>query len=147
MKIRKARLNDTEKIAKIEINSGYKWKESKKKELNNAKKLFKTKALIYILENKNKAIGYFVLTYKDKIAYLDFLSVIKSYQGKEIGTKLLKYAIRLSKEKTNKVKTSVWAKNFPAIALYNKFGFYVSGIKRKYYPNKDDKLIMEKKSK
>lgn len=149
IKLRKAKresLEDAETIAEIEAKSGYKWAECIKDELKLAKKIINSNSLVYIAEHKDRAIGYFALTIKNKIAYIGFLSVKKKYHSKGIGTKLLNCMIKLAKKnnKARKMKIDVWAKNFPAIALYNKFGFYVAKVRKGHYPNGDDKLMMEK---
>src|SRR3989344_4239833 len=148
IKFRKARrrLEDAKTIAEIEVKSGYRWGESMQKELRIAKKMLKFVSLIYIAEHKSEAVGYFALTFRNKIDDIDFLSVKKKYHNKGIGTKLLNHMIRLAKKnnKLSKIRIAVWAKNLPAIGLYKKFGFSVVRIKRKYYPNRDDKAVMEK---
>lgn len=147
MKIRKATLQDIEKIAYIEFFSGYRWRVGKREELKEAERILSSRlSNVYILENKNKEIAYFVITFKKKVCYINFFSVIKHYQKKGVGSRLMKRIINIARKKNcKKIEVNVWAKNFPAIALYNKFGFYVRGIKRKYYPNGDDRLRMKKR--
>lgn len=146
MKLTRATINDIKKIANLEYNSGYRWRETKNEEIKTAKKLLNSKGFVYVIERNNKAIGYFALLIKNKIANIGFLSVIKSQHRKGTGTKLVEYAIKLArKSKCKKIEVDVWNKNFPAISLYNKFGFYVTKIRKKYYPNGDDKLNLELK--
>jgi len=146
MRIRKAFIKDAEKIANIEISSGYKWRMKKEEELKMARRILNSKnSRVYILENK-KQIGYFVIRFKKRICYIDFFAIIKSEQSKGFGSTLMESIInKARKNRCKKINVSVWQKNFQAIGLYNKFGFYIIGIKREHYPNKDDKLIMEKK--
>jgi len=145
-KVKRESLDNAKAIAEIEVKSGYRWRECIKDELKLAKKIIKSKSLVYIAEHKSEAVGYFALTFRNKIADIDFLSVKKRHHNKGIGTKLLNRMIRLAKKnnKLSKIRIAVWAKNLPAIGLYKKFGFSVVRIKRKYYPNGDDKVVMEK---
>jgi len=140
MKIRKVNKQEWEKIADIEYNSGYKWRQNKEKTYEMIKQLFNENYQVYLLEVK-EPIGYFALTINKKCS-LDYLAVKKKFQGKGYGRLLLKKAIQIAKRKP--IELAVWAKNFPALALYNKFGFYVTQVKENYYPNKDNKLIMIK---
>jgi ribosomal-protein-alanine N-acetyltransferase len=144
MRFRKATFKDIEKIANIEHNSGYKWGQGREAELKDAKtaiKIFET----YLLENKKKTIAYFALKFKKKICYIGFFAVIRSYQRKGLASKMMRKIINLARvKKCHMLRLDVWAKNFPAIGLYNKFRFYVVGIKRKYYADGDDKLVMRK---
>ncbi len=144
MKLRKAKLEDSEKVAKIEYDSGYRWREND--ENREARRILKSKySKTYILEDKKKEVAYFTIAFKKKICYINFFSVIKPHQRKGLASKLIKRIISMArKNKSKKIELTVWVKNFAAIGLYNKAGFYVTGIKRKYYPNKDDKLRMEK---
>lgn len=149
IKLRKAKRENSEDaraIAEIEAKSGYRWAEYIKDELKLAKKIINSNSLVYIAEHKGETVGYFALTFRNKIADIDFLSVKKKYHSKGIGTKLLNCVIKLAKKnnKVSKISIGVWAKNFPAIGLYNKFGFYVAKVRKRHYPNGDDKLIMEK---
>ena len=146
IKIRKASKDDAMSIAEIGGKSGYRWAECIKDELKLAKKIISSNSLLYIAEHKNEAVGYFALTIRNKIADISFLSVKKQHHNKGIGAKLLDCMIRLSKKnnKMSKMRIDVWAKNFPAIGLYNKFGFYVIKVMKRHYPNGDDKLVMEK---
>lgn len=148
MKIRKATIKDVKIISNIEYESGYKWNTNKKQTFEMINKLFHERYCeIYILKNKNKPIGYFAISFdkKKNLCYLNYFAIKKKEQGKSFSNDLMNYAILVAnRNKVKAIKLTVWAKNFPAIALYNKFGFYVLDIKKKYYNNGDDKLIMKK---
>lgn len=143
MRIRKATSKDAEEIAEIEFRSRYRWRENRKNELKSAEKLLKSKSQVYIAELNKKIVGYIALNIKSNS--IEFLAVNKKYHGKGIGTKLMNYVIKAAAKKINRIRISVWGKNYAAINLYNKFGFNVVKIKKNFYPNKDAKLIMEKK--
>lgn len=60
-----------------------------------------------------------------------------------IGTKLLENLIILArKSKLNSLTLEVNEHNAPAIKLYEKFGFSKIGIRKKYYNNIDNAIIM-----
>ena len=144
MKIRKATLKDAGKVAKIEYDSGYRWRDNN--ENKEAKRILNSKwSETYILEEKKREVAYFTIAFKKKGCYVNFFSVTKSRQRKGVASRLMGKIISMArKNKCKKIGLTVWAKNFPAIGLYNKFEFYITDIKRRYYPNKDDKLRMEK---
>lgn len=148
MKIRKATKKDFEIIADIEYSSNYYWRMNKEDEIKLAKRILESKnSQTYILEDK-KPVGYFVIRIRNKTCYIDFFAVVKISQKIGLGSKMMKKIILTAKSRgCKKIEVTVWAKNFPAIGFYNKFGFYVKDIKRKHYPNGDDKLKMFKELK
>jgi len=99
----------------------------------------------YIIEENGKEVAYFVLTLKRRVCVFNFLRVVRSAQGKGVGSFILKKAIALAgKNGCKKMRLAVWVKNHPAIALYNKFDFYAVDFERKAMKNKEDRLVMEK---
>lgn len=69
--------------------------------------------------------------------------VKKTSRKKGIGSLLLKKLIELSLlEKPLSITLEVNANNIPAIKLYEKYGFKKVGLRRKYYKNTDDAIIM-----
>ena len=61
-----------------------------------------------------------------------------------IGSKLLKNLIILSKKNNcNLITLEVNENNLPAIHLYDKFNFKRIGLRKKYYNNKDNAILME----
>ena len=154
IKIRKAMLKDREPVAEIEYKSKdknsslKKWHQNQKETYEMIEKIFKEKYFdVYILEVNKSLIGYFAISFnkKKKVCYLNYFAIKKRFQGKGLSKLMMKKAIYLArKRKCRTLGLAVWAKNFKAIGLYNKFGFFVKSIKKRYYPNKDDKLIMER---
>ena len=60
-----------------------------------------------------------------------------------IGSKLLSSLINIAKEQNLKTITlEVNVNNQIAINLYNKFNFKKTGLRKKYYNNTDDAIIM-----
>lgn len=147
MKIKKGTIKDINTIADIEWKSGYKWNKNKEECIKLAKRLFDEGYCdIYILYIKEPA-GYFAMAFNKnkKVCYINYFAIKKQYQGKGLSKIMIKKAIDISKKsKCKEIELAVWNKNFPAISLYNKFGFFVFDIKRDKYPNGDNKLKMRK---
>ena len=71
--------------------------------------------------------------------------VKKEKRGNKIGKLLLKNLIEISKKmQTKSITLEVNIKNKIAINLYKNFEFKEIGIRKKYYNNKDDAIIMTK---
>lgn len=149
MKIKTATIKDIDLMVKINSNSGYKWRGNPKKVkgyiLEDFNKKDPKNFFPYIVEIEKESVAYFIISIENKVCYLDFLSVTKSYQNKGIGSSIVKKSILIAKKnKCKNISLKVWQKNYSAIALYNKFGFYVKDIQKSYFKNGDSKLDMEK---
>lgn len=71
------------------------------------------------------------------------IAVRKDKRQEGIGTKLLKAIFEIAKQlKAQSITLEVNEKNLPAIKLYQKFGFQQVGLRKKYYHNKDNAVIM-----
>ena len=69
--------------------------------------------------------------------------VKKAFRGFGIGSKILESIINLSKTyNLDSITLEVNTKNINAIKLYEKYGFKKLGIRKKYYKNIDDAVIM-----
>ncbi len=68
----------------------------------------------------------------------------KKYRRQKIGSTLLSNLIKMAKAKENitSITLEVNSTNIPAQNLYKKFGFKNVGIRKKYYNNKYDAIIM-----
>ena len=107
-----------EKMNKVQLES----------ELNNPGSEF------YFALCQDEIIGYIKinagLAQNEKMGPLaleiERIYVVKAWQGKGIGSKMLNFAFDLAQErKLNKVWLGVWEKNFGARKLYSKYGFKV----------------------
>lgn len=70
--------------------------------------------------------GYFFLHDKGDELELDDLFIFDEFQGRGIGTYILKYATSIAKEKNKAIFLYVFAKNYGAINLYTKNGYKIS---------------------
>ena len=73
------------------------------------------------------------------------IAVKKDFQRKKIGEKLLKEFLKVAREKdVKKVFLEVSEKNIPALNFYRKHGFKIAYVRKKYYKNGENAIVMEK---
>lgn len=109
----------------------------------------------YEKEITNPLANYRVITVNDEVvAYGGFWKIIdeadinniavkKEYRGKGYGKMLMNALIEDAKKQNIKAMTlEVRVTNKSAIALYKKLGFKEAGIRKKYYSDNEDALIM-----
>lgn len=96
-----------------------------------------------ICKEDNEILGFAgILINIDDIEIMNIV-VRKDKRGQNIGKLLLEHLIKISKKLNVKIMTlEVNEKNTPAIKLYEKFNFKIVGLRKKYYNNQDDALIM-----
>lgn len=71
--------------------------------------------------------------------------VNKNFRNKKIGSLLLENLINLSISLNLKaINLEVNEFNVPAIKLYEKYGFEICGLRKKYYNNKENAILMRK---
>ena len=102
----------------------------------------------YIVTKLNNEIVGFGGIWKavDDIHITDIV-VKKSFRRQNIGSILLKQLIALAeKENITSITFEVNSNNITAQKLYEKFGFKRVGLRKKYYNNTDDAVIMTKNS-
>lgn len=101
----------------------------------------------YIVAKQNKEILGFagIIDTYDQMEITNIV-VRKDYRNQGIGNLLLKELINLSKDK-NVIYLEVNSKNINAIKLYEKNGFKKCGLRKRYYNNTDDAILMELKLK
>ena len=105
------------------------------------------------LENKN---SYYIIAKKDEtiVGFAGIIDTVdqyeitnivvkKKYRNEGIGTLLLNNIIDFVKNsKKGKLYLEVNNNNTSAIALYKNHGFIKCGIRKKYYNNTDDAILM-----
>ncbi|MCR5461535.1 MAG: GNAT family N-acetyltransferase [bacterium] len=129
MKIRKSIPSDLDNIKEIEkTNYGYILTE----ELIND-----SLHTHFILED-DSFIGYISLWHDDNKAQIE--SIIVNIKNKGYGQKLLKYALDYLNGYV--ITLEVRKSNYIAIHVYEKFGFKTITIRKNYYKNNEDALLM-----
>lgn len=99
----------------------------------------------YVVKDGQKIIGYGGFTFVLDEASLVNLAISLNYRRCGIGTKLLKHIIKMAKEKDGKsIFLEVRRSNIAAISFYHKNGFIEIGIRKGYYENEEDAIIMER---
>lgn len=107
------------------------------------------------LENKNSM--YIVAKFNNQIVgfagiwlsvddiHITNIVVKKNCRNQKIGSLMLNNLIELCENRTQKsITLEVNSNNIPAQKLYQKFGFKNVGIRKKYYNNTEDAIIMTK---
>ena len=132
MKIRKSIPSDLENVKKIELdNYGYILNETiENDELHT----------FFIIENNNLFIGYISLWHDDNKAQIE--SIIINDKNKGYGQLLFKYALDYLKNYI--ITLEVRVSNKVAIHIYEKYGFKTVTVRKCYYSNKEDALLMLK---
>lgn len=100
----------------------------------------------YIIAKLNNEIVGFGGIWKavDDIHITDIV-VKKIFRRQKIGSILLEQLISLTKQQNiTSITLEVNSNNIPAQKLYEKFGFKRVGLRKKYYNNTDDAVIMTK---
>lgn len=98
-----------------------------------------------VLEIDGKVGGYLGLWITGEEAEIINFYVAKKYQGMGFGTKLLDFAVELCR--MSEVKTlslEVRPNNVPALKLYEKLGFVFSHVRKQYYRDGSDALVLIK---
>ena len=106
-------------------------------------------------ELENSLSHYYIATAEDKIYgfggiwkaidvyHITDIVVRKDSRKLGIGSLILEKLIQVAQnENVNSLTLEVNKNNIPAQKLYEKFGFKTLGIRKKYYNNTDDAIIM-----
>jgi ribosomal-protein-alanine acetyltransferase len=109
---------------------------------NNLEAMLKdkyTKILVY--EKDKKVIGFLMYTALEDSADIADIVVLKEYRNQKVASCLIDYMISELKETIKTITLEVRKSNFPAINLYEQFGFKALSIRKNYYGNEDAYLM------
>ena len=96
-----------------------------------------------VAKQNNQVVGFGGIWRSIDDIHITNIVVKKNLRNNGIGSMLLNKLIELSKKRNiNSITLEVNTKNIPAIKLYEKYGFKNVGIRKKYYNNTDDAIIM-----
>ena len=99
----------------------------------------------FIAKQDNEIVGFAGIWKSIDDVHITDIVVKKTHRKKHIGSTLLQKLIDTAKEQNFKsITLEVNETNLPAINLYTKFLFKKLGIRKKYYKNKDNAIIMTK---
>lgn len=109
-----------------------------KQELENGKSKY------FVAKQENEIVGFAgILLIIDQVNIMNIV-VKKDKRNFGIGSSLLEKIIRYSKiHNATSITLEVNEKNIPAIKLYKKYGFKQVGLRRKYYNNEDNAILMD----
>ncbi len=94
----------------------------------------------------NKIVGYAGIWKAVDVVHITNIVTAKKFRNQGIGSSLLSKLIEMaiSEKDINSITLEVNSNNIPAQKLYKKFGFKVVGLRKKYYNNTEDAIIMTK---
>ena len=102
-------------------------------------------AYYYVYLDKNKVVGYISSSFDSFTVEILNFCVYKEYQGKGIGTKLLNYLLcDLYNKGAESSILEVRESNSNAIKLYTKFGYKNINIRKNYYSDLENAIVMQK---
>ena len=139
---RKGTIFDLKSVLKIEkkvYNKPY-WTESMLKRLFNKD----SNEIIWITEVKQKIVGYLIEQRCDNEINLLNVAIDKSFQNQGIGKKMMDYFLRIIPDNSS-VFLEVNKSNFIARKIYYNLNFEIIDIRKSYYNNGGDALIMKYK--
>ncbi len=98
-----------------------------------------------VAEKDGRIVGYtFAMVVMDE-GHIGNIAVDPSYRRMGIGRRLLRKLLAdMEAEGVKKVFLEVRKSNVPAIRLYEDEGFVEIGIRKRYYRNREDAIIMKK---
>lgn len=109
-----------------------------KQELENGKSKY------FVVKQENEIVGFAgIMLVIDEVNIMNIV-VKKDKRNLGIGSSLLEEIIRYSKiHNATSITLEVNEKNIPAIKLYEKYGFKQVGLRKKYYNNEDNAILMD----
>ena len=113
---------------------------------NLFKSELENKNSMYIVAKlNNQIVGFAGIWLSVDDIHITNIVVKKSCRNQKIGSLMLNNLIELCENRTQKsITLEVNSNNIPAQKLYQKFGFKNVGIRKKYYNNTEDAIIMTK---
>ncbi len=139
--VRKMEFRDIKKVVELEEkylleSLGEKLLASELSEKNNG-------VSFYVIENDDVVIGYIGRYYFFQEAEVLNFVVDESYQRQGYGQKLFDKMVEDMKD-VKKITLEVRASNIKGISFYTKNGFKQVGVRKKYYKNGEDALLLLK---
>lgn len=99
--------------------------------------------IVLVAKENETIIGFSVVNIILDEATIENIVTKKDMRNKHIASNLMEEIIKICKEKSlSSLTLEVNYLNTPAINLYKKFNFQNIGLRKKYYNNTDDAIIM-----
>lgn len=129
-------VNDVYSIGKLSIEEAWE-KDSISKEVTNPM------AKYFVAVHENKVIGFAGMWIIAGEADVTNIAVHPDYRKKSAGMLVTKSLLDYCRSNSiSSITLEVRASNTPAINLYKKLGFQEEGVRRKFYSDGEDALIM-----
>lgn len=97
----------------------------------------------FVAKVSNKIVGFVGIQFIMNEACITNIVTKKDFRNNGIGSSLMKKIISISKDKNiESITLEVNEHNTYALNLYNKFGFEITGLRKKYYNGIDNAIIM-----
>ncbi len=98
----------------------------------------------FVLEQNKSIIGYIGFRVYDEQAEMMNFLIDPDFQNEGLGTKLLTFCLaELENKKVNLITLEVRKSNKKAQYVYEKFGFKLSHVRKKYYENEDGYVLVK----
>ncbi len=98
-----------------------------------------------VLDLEGEIIGYAVAWEIFEEFHIANIAIHPDYQKQGWGTYLMQHLIdRAEKMGSHYILLEVRPSNKAAMALYNKFGFFPHGVRKRYYRDGEDAIVMRK---
>ncbi|HLR08964.1 MAG TPA: ribosomal protein S18-alanine N-acetyltransferase [Bacillota bacterium] len=100
-------------------------------------------AYYFVAEWKHKVIGYAGVWIVMDDAQITNIAIHPDYRGRKFGETLFRYVMQFAIQKRAKrLSLEVRKSNIAAQHLYRKFGLVPGGIRKNYYADQEDAIIM-----
>ena len=98
---------------------------------------------IVAIDEQNNVIGYSGIWQPIDEAHITNIVTKKDKRNNKVATNMLEELIKIATQRNLKdITLEVNINNIPAINLYQKYHFKKVGLRKKYYNNTDDAIIM-----
>ena len=98
-----------------------------------------------VAKDNNEIVGFAGIWISPVDVEITNIVTKKNKRKKGIGSLLLEKLIEMAKEcEKDNISLEVNENNYPAGILYEKYGFEIVGIRKRYYNGKDNAIIMTK---
>ena len=106
----------------------------------------KQNIIFRVMLKDDEVIGYYSFQKIFEEGYINNIAIKKEYQSQGYGTQLFQDLLeRAEKFEVKALTLEVETDNEKAIKLYKKFGFIQEGVRKNFYKNTKDALIMWKR--
>ncbi len=99
----------------------------------------------FVVEENNHAVGYMGMWALSGEGHITNIAIGKAFRKKGYAKALLTHFINIAKSENLEFMTlEVRESNIPAITLYKSFGFTQVGVRKNYYENSENALLLTK---